>query len=181
MTFRSFRRPVSHNDSSAAEGALRRARWMIQTGRFAQAGQILAQQAREAEAFGRVRVAGELHSRAAFCLIEGSIEPAGLSESQAALRVFSNQGSLERYARFFFNIITKLRARGMLNAVGVLQSEFGGMDVTHPAEAQPAVTLRLPKACPQCSAPMQSAEVEWIDSASAECAYCGAVIQHKDS
>jgi hypothetical protein len=181
MTFRSFRRPVAHSASSAAEGALRKARWMIQTGRFAQAGLILAEQAREAEAFGRARMAGELHSRAAFCLVESSVEPAGLGEAQAALRVWSDQGSLERYARFFFNITAKLRARGMLNAVGTLQTEFGGLLAAQPVVPRPAPTLRLPKACPQCSAPMLDAEVEWIDAHSAECAYCGAVVQPKNA
>lgn len=36
---------------------------------------------------------------------------------------------------------------------------------------------RLPAACPLCGAPVCSDEVEWIDEFSAECAFCGAVVQ----
>ncbi len=179
MTFRSFRRPAAHSQATAVEGTLRKARWMLQTGRFAPAGMLMAQQAREAEALGRARLAAELHSRAAFCLIEGKSEPAGLREALAALRVLSNLADLERFTLFYLKAIAKLRAHGMLNAVGGLQTEFGDPELLHPVPAQPH-TLRLPNICSLCSATMLETEVEWIDAQSAACAYCGALVQTKD-
>ncbi len=36
---------------------------------------------------------------------------------------------------------------------------------------------RLPVKCPSCGAPVRPGEVEWFDEISAECAYCGGVMQ----
>ena len=176
--FRGFRHPVKRPVQTAAEVDLRKARWWLQKGQFAKAGLILAQLARQAEGSERLRLAAELHSRAAHCLVEGSVEATGLSESQAALRVFSNMGDTERCQRFLENILRKLQAHHMPGAVGALQTEFGGA----PAAREPAAgPLRLPTACPQCGAPVRGDEVEWIDLASAVCTFCGAVIETREN
>ena len=38
----------------------------------------------------------------------------------------------------------------------------------------------LPTRCPSCSAPVDSREVDWADARTAECPYCGAMIQAKE-
>jgi hypothetical protein len=45
-------------------------------------------------------------------------------------------------------------------------------------EAPAAAPRRaLPAKCPHCAGAVRSDEVDWIDDASAECLYCGGVIQ----
>jgi hypothetical protein len=44
-------------------------------------------------------------------------------------------------------------------------------------ESPPPPKPRLPLQCPHCGAPARPTELEWLDRASAECAYCGGVIQ----
>ncbi len=43
-------------------------------------------------------------------------------------------------------------------------------------QSPPPHLPRLPLQCPHCGAPARPTELEWIDRASAECAYCGGVI-----
>ena len=171
-----FRRPLQR--MTPFEMGLAQARCQIQAGHFNRAGMILADLAREAEGLERPKIAAELHARAAHCFIDGGAEPSGLSEAQAALRVFGNMGKNERYQRFLSNILRKMQAHGMVNAVGTLRTEFDGMAAPAPGPA-PAHNVRLPAACPQCGAPLRSDEVEWIDTMSAECNYCGAVVPGK--
>ena len=179
MGFSRFRRSLPR--LTMIEQALVQARRQIRAGHYARAGIILAALAREAEALERPKIAAELHCRAAHCFVDGGAEPSGLSEARAALRVFRNLGLMERYARFLTNILRKLQAHGMLSGVGMLRTEFDGVDVPQLVQATPVRNLRLPEACSQCGAPLRSDEVEWIDAHSIECNYCGAVVQGKEN
>jgi hypothetical protein len=178
MVYRRFHRSVPV--ASDTEIAFRKVRWLIQKGHYARAGLILAQLARQAESLGRSRIAGELHCRAAYCLVEGGSEPAGLREAQSALRIYALPGFEPYYTQFFHHIVTKLQTYGLLNAIGTLRAEFGEVDPPPPVPAA-ARPLRLPAACLQCNAPIRSTEITWIDATSAECAYCGAVIHEKEN
>lgn len=163
------------------EMALIKARRFLRNGRFAQAGMIFSGLAREAEYIERRKIAAELHCRAAHCFVDGGAEQTGLSEAQAALRVFTNLGLDERRERFLNNITRKLEARQMTAAIGTLRVEFGRARRTATEAVEPLPTLRLPPSCPQCGGPMRSHEVEWIDPYSAECNYCGGVVQGKEN
>ena len=179
--FRRFRRNVQANQISPTELALVKARHLLKAGKYAQAGVILSGLAREAEYLERRQVAAELHSRAAHCFVDGGAEQAGLSEAQAALRVFTNMGLEERRERFMNNIIRKLEVHRMIAAVGSLRVEFGRAESQRAKSPDPLSGLRLPPACPQCGGPLRREEVEWVDRYSAECNYCGGVVQGKEN
>ena len=86
---------------------------------------------------------------------------------------------VRRAPRFYDNIIAKLRANGMVSAADTLKQEYA--EKIKPfrrfAPASPAQGKRLPSNCPHCGAAARSDEVDWIDAQSAECNYCGGVIQ----
>ena len=179
--FRRYRRPGSAKQIPPSELALIKARRFLRNGKFAQAGIILSGLAREAEHLERRKVAAELHSRAAHCFVDGGAEQTGLSEAQAALRVFTNLGMEVRRERFLNNIIRKLEAHQMTAAVGALRVEFGRAERVLAETVEPIINLRLPPTCPLCGGPMRSDEVEWVDQYSAECNYCGGVVQGKEN
>jgi hypothetical protein len=179
--FRRFRRSGPAKQISPAEISLIKARRFLKNGRFAQAGMILSGLAREAEHLERRKVAAELHSRAAHCFVDGGAEQTGLSEAQAALRVFTNLRMEERRERFLMNITRKLELHRMTAAVGTLRVEFGRAESLNAESFLPLPGLRLPTNCPQCGGPMRSDEVEWVDRTSAECNYCGGVVQGKEN
>ena len=175
MPFRNFRRPVP----TPVERALCRAQRLIGFGRYDQAGQLLAGLAAELDAAGRPRAAAEMHARAAHCYVEGGIAAAALVEARTALERFREAGMPARFERFHANIYRKMLARGMQFGSESLRSQFGlpAPDAAQPPAPPSAARLVLPTACEKCGAPVRSDEVDWIDSASAECAYCGAVLQ----
>jgi hypothetical protein len=176
MAFRRFRRPLFRGLPPDVETALLEARRLLQIGQYAQAGAVFAQLAAEAGAHGRSRAAAEMHARAANCLVSGGDESASLAQSQAALRLFAQQGMPQRRQRFLENMAHKMESRGMTAALSSLRAEFGGVQASG-APLPPPRRPRLPAACPQCGAPVRSDEVEWIDDSSAECVYCGATLQ----
>ena len=179
--FRRFRRPGTAKKISPAELALIKTRRFLRNGKYAQAGIILSGLAREAEYLERRQVAAELHSRAAHCFVDGGAEQTGLSEAQAALRVFTNLEMEERGGRFLNNISRKLAGRGMTAAVGSLRVEFGRAEGQGAEPVAPLPNLRLPPNCPQCGGALRGDEVEWVDRTSAECNYCGGVVQGKEN
>ncbi len=159
---------------------LTRANQLMAAGQYQPAGQLYAQLAEDAQSSGHPRKAANLHAQAAHAAALQHSSLALLAQGRTALHAFQQLGMQPRFAGFLASLTTLLRAQGMSAEADTLQHEFGG---AQPAPAQPAVQapapqrLRLPPACSQCGAPVRRDEVEWIDEQSAECGYCGAVIQ----
>ena len=179
MVFRHFRRPVL----PPAERSLQRAQRLIRVGRFGQAAALLAGLANQLETAGRPKAAAELHARAAHCYVESGMVSAALAEASSALSSFKEAGLTGRFTRFEANISRKMQAHGMQAGADALRAQYGlgreaQIEVQPDSQvASPGRRLILAAACPRCGAPLRSDEVEWIDERSAECAYCGAVIE----
>ena len=156
-----------------------KANQLIASGHADQAAPMLAQLAQDLEGRGRVRPAANLHAQAAHAYAASRNESAALAQARAALNQFIQLQMARRVPTFYDNITRKLRANGMSAAADTLQKEFG--DKVKPFEKfkspSPAQGRRLPANCPHCGAAARSDEVDWIDGQSAECAYCGGVIQ----
>jgi hypothetical protein len=152
---------------------------LIADGQAAKAAQMLDQLAQEVESRGRPRPAAIFHAQAAHAYAASKNEPAALAQARVALDQFIQLNMARRVSRFYDNIVSKLRANGMASAAGMLKQEYG--DKVKPfrsyAPASPAQGKRLPSNCPHCGAAARSDEVDWIDGQSAECNYCGGVIQ----
>jgi hypothetical protein len=152
---------------------------LIAKGQAAQAAQMLNQLALDVEGRGRPRPAAIFHAQAAHAYAASKDEPAALAQARAALDQFIQLNMVRRAPRFYDNIITKLRANAMTSAADTLKQEYA--EKIKPfrsfATASPAQGRRLPSNCPHCGAAARSDEVDWIDGQSAECNYCGGVIQ----
>ena len=117
--------------------------------------------------------------QAALAYAPAKNETAALTHARTALIQFAQLGMIQRAPTFYNNITQKLRESGMTNAADTLQREFGDQIKALVAQGfgAPASRGRLPSKCPHCAGPARSDEVEWIDAQSAECVYCGGVIQ----
>ena len=163
---------------------LSRANQLMAVGGYQQAAELFAQLALQADKTGHPRKSANLYALAAQAAAEQPNREQALAYGRAALNGFTHMGMLPRSAGFLAQISLLLRKKGLEAEANLLQLEFGGQPLKTglaPAvteqPAQPRKALRLPPACPQCGAPARSDEVEWIDEQSAECAYCGGVIQ----
>jgi len=159
---------------------LSQANQLIATGHPGEAAQLFANLAQEMEASNHPRRAANLHAQAAHTYADDQDEPNALAQARRALTLFLQYEMVERSPRFYANIERKLRARNMSKAADALQVEFGkqvGSLPQPPAQPQVPGQQRLPSTCSQCGAPVRGDEVDWINQYSAECIYCGSVIQ----
>jgi hypothetical protein len=159
---------------------LSQANRLIAEGHPGEAAQLFANLAQQMEASNHPRRAANLHAQAAHAYADDPDEPNALAHARRALTLFLQYQMLERAPRFYGNIQRKLRARNLSQAAEALQTEFGKQVGSLPQpQVQPQVPgqQRLPPTCSQCGAPVRGDEVEWINQYSAECIYCGSVIQ----
>ncbi len=159
---------------------LSQANRLIADGHPGEAAQLFVNLAKQMEASSHPRRAANLYALAAHAYADDQDDANALVQSRRALTLFLQFQMLERTPRFYANIERKLRARKMINSADALQSEFGKLVESLPQpQAQPQVPgqQRLPSTCSQCGAPVRGDEVVWINQYSAECIYCGSVIQ----
>lgn len=161
----------------AQENAYQMAGQFMSKGKFNQAALIYAQLAQDFHIASHPRRAANLHAQAAHAYTDSGNQTQALHHAQAALRMFQEYQMVERIPRFYSNILRRMRSCQMMDAVEAIETEFStGVSPLPGPVVRSNTSVRLPAACPQCSAPVRSDEVDWIDSHSAECIYCGAVI-----
>ena len=184
-----FRRPMRPLRRAVMRGAMRpnqvvlqavtRANNLLAQGKPNDAAQIYERLVQEAESRGFAKPAANAHAQAALAYALAKNETAALTHARTALIQFAQLGMVQRAPTFYNNVVQKLRENGMSNAVDTLQREFGDQikALTAQGFGAPASRGRLPSKCPHCAGPARSDEVDWIDAQSAECVYCGGVIQ----
>ena len=162
--------------------AVSRANQALANGKPAEAADIFARLAQEGNKRGIAKPAANAHAHAALAYASAKNGAAALTHARAALNAFNQLGMLERAARFYANITRVLLENGLNGAADAIEKEFGaGLKSASAAAIAPETKRgRLPSKCPHCAGPARSDEVDWIDDASAECNYCGGVIQTED-
>ena len=162
--------------------AVSRANQALANGQPAQAADIFARLAQEGDKRGIAKTAANAHAHAALAYASAKNEAAALTHARAALNAFTQLGMSERAAKFYGNITRGLRENGLSRAADAIEKEFGaGLKAAGGASiAAEAKRGRLPSKCPHCAGPARSDEVDWIDDASAECNFCGGVIQTEE-
>ncbi len=160
--------------------ALRQVNQLITSGHSIEAAGIFAQLAQQMANTNHPRRAANFHAQAAHLYADGNDAAQSLAHAQAALKLFIQYQMSNRTLRFYTNITQKMHNRGMTANAAQLEKEFKPIVGSLPAPTQsPSIQAhgRLPSSCPQCGAPVRSDEVDWIDNTSAECLFCGGVIQ----
>lgn len=177
--FRPMRRAVMRPINPADLEAVSRANQLLADGKSTEAAEIFARLGQEFDARGMPRRAAQAHAHAANAFAQSKNEAAGMTHARAALNTFVRLGMTQRAAQFYANITRGLRQSGLNNSADSLQKEFGG-SLQSAGEAGNTAQVkrgRLPAKCPHCAGPARSDEVDWIDEFSAECNFCGGVIQ----
>jgi hypothetical protein len=155
---------------------------LFAAGQPAEAARLFAQLAEKAEADGNLPRAAQMHLEAARSLLMVNDGQAAVAHARAALQLFTQIGSLGPAEAVYQRTLQELRARGMRAEADALEQDLRSEFSQAAAPPAPGVTPspargRLPVKCPQCGGPMRGDEVEWIDDHSAECLYCGSVVQ----
>jgi hypothetical protein len=158
---------------------LQQANQYLANGQPGQAAPLFARLAGAMESEKHPRRAANLHAQAAHAYADSHAEQSALAHARSALTLFIQYQMVQRIPVFYANITRKLNNRDMKASADALVREFGPVVGGMPTPIQPpeAKKTLLPTNCPKCGAPLNSSAVTWIDSNTAECAYCGAAIR----
>ncbi len=177
-----FRRPARRAVRLMTRNAINqneffRANQLFQLGQFENAALEFIQLAHRMERTGKPRQAANLHAQAALAWAKAGIEPRAMNQANIAFSQFTLLGMKQRITEFKTQLDQALHPESILKNDAVRDEPRKTAQTA--AVFPPIINQRgkLPAVCSQCGAPVRSDEVEWIDDASAECDFCGAVLQ----
>lgn len=184
---RLFRRRLTGLLISQPEGpdlgaGLRESQALLQTGEYAQAGELLERLADEAQAGGLFHSAPRLRLQAGHAWIQAGQAPRGMRLLRAGLAAFAERGRLISFWRAGRQTAAALQQAGRGDLAAELTAWMGGRAPAdlQTAEPEPATPRRspLPAKCPFCGANVNPQQVEWLEQdAGALCDYCGSLLQ----
>jgi hypothetical protein len=156
----------------ATAGAIREnefylANQLYDKGQFESSAVMFAQLAQRMGRVGRPRQAANLHAKAALAWAFAGDEPRAENQANLAFGQFTLLGMRQRIIEFKKEYEHALHPDNIVEKSSLNKPEMTGV---HSQK-------RLPAVCDQCGAPVRSDQVEWIDETSAECDFCGAILQ----
>ena len=163
---------------------VRQALRLLADGQYVEAGELFGQLADRARDNGHHLRSAHLAEQAGRAFLEaGEGERAALL-TREAVRQFVVSRRPGRAVRALQHAIEALRSRGFEAQASALEQDAqarlaeAGLSLANiPAESVPQPRGHLPPTCLQCGGPLRADEVDWIDSASAECPYCGSGVR----
>ncbi len=127
--------------------------------------------------------AGDLHLEAARCYLQLDDIDRADDHGLKALRLFIQAGRPLKVRRLVPRMMAVLHRKGYHDEAEKLRREVDALlgaparERAIPWGERAVQPGSLPTKCPSCGGPVRSDEVNWIDSHSAECAYCGGIVK----
>ncbi len=170
-------RPVAARRVHPALRMLRRANRLMEQGQYAQAYPVFRRLAEGADEQGMPIQAANLYLQAARARIEMGSAVDAVTLARRAIQLLVGAGRRERVGMLLPGLVERLDDKGHREQAVDLRAEVAALLGTTKPVSAPAWRGMLPAKCPSCGAPARADEVTWIDDRSAECCYCGSVIQ----
>jgi len=161
--------------------ALRQAHSCLNAGDFPEAGEAYLRLAETAETSGLGRTT-QFYLLSATAFINGGEVGRGmdLAKKGVGSMVRSGYSRTSRWACRRF--LADLLAMGLNQEAARFNGWLSGLpddsaqERTEMAQEKPA-RVPLPLTCPSCGGPLRPDEVEWVDSITAECTFCGSMVR----
>ncbi len=163
--------------------ALANANQLFASGQFAQAAEQFEMLAQAASA-SRLPFAPRLFFQAARANWRAGQIPRGMQLLRTGLGILLTAGAIRRLRQMTGSAADELDELGHAPESEEVRKFLAGIPAPAESELEPSGAAPaepphpiLPTHCGQCGAVVRSDEVEWIDSQTAECAYCGSPIR----
>lgn len=105
----------------------------------------------------------------------------GVGYFRRGLELFASSGRYHQLYRVGGRIARDLRARGLEKEAqeisSLVQSNIPAISESPTQRGPDPARVALPTHCRSCGGPIRSDEVEWIDSVTAECSFCGSPVR----
>jgi len=150
---------------------------LLQSGRFDQAAMDYFQLANKLDRIGKPRQSANMHAQSALAWAKAGNEERALNQANIALRQFTLLRMPQRINEFKTEFEQILHPGKTTSPVPPTPDPKNTATPVPSAPGSIPQRGKLPVVCSKCGAPVRSDEVEWIDDISAECDFCGAIIQ----
>jgi hypothetical protein len=176
---RGFGRPFRRAFAANIPPLLQRANQLMANGNYVEAASAFEQLARAAEARGGPR-APYFYIQSGRAKVMAGQTAGGMEYLQRGLGLFATRGQEGKVFNVGNRVVGELNQRGLSKEAqkvnAYIKSLLPDFDANLGA-ASPSKRPPLPTHCPGCGAPVRPDEVEWLDEATAECAFCGSPVR----
>jgi hypothetical protein len=169
---RLFRRQIRKTLAANIPPILQEANFAFDKGEYGHAAELFERIAQKALARGAPR-APIFYLQAGRARILAGQTLLGMPSLRRGLELLAQGGQFARLDRLGRRIITELHERGLHQEASELETWLGSVLSSAPSPTEPSGGGKLPTHCLACGAPVLPDEVEWLDDATAACAYCG--------
>lgn len=176
---RIFRRHIRRTLAQDVPPILQEANFAFDKGEYGHAAELYEKIAQTADLRGGPR-APLFHLQAGRARLFAGQTRLSLPSLKRGLELFAQRGQIHRLHQAGGRVIAELNARGQKSEAVEMESWLKNLSPSMPAmdtNPTPAKRPVLPTHCPSCGAAVRPDEVEWLDDATAECAYCGSPIR----
>ena len=179
---RTFRRHIRKTLAQEVPPILQEANFAFDKGEYGRAAELFERIAQGADARGGPR-APFFHLQAGRARVLAGQTKLGLPSLQRGLELFAERKQVGRLQNAGQRVVAELTERGLKAEAVEMEALLKKlMPVISTTETQTASPQRpaLPTHCPHCGAGLRPDEVEWLDEATAECAYCGSPVREEN-
>jgi len=172
---------------SKANQALQRAHHLMENGEYAKAAEIFERLARGARQRGMLRQAPRLFLQAGRARILAGDDDKGAEFIWQSLKILAHTKRWPALQQTGKRVVNELNEQGYPNLAQKIEQWLKEIlpenieDIRWPGGIQRAKPSQLPLKCPSCGGPIRSDEVEWADSATAVCPYCGSGLRNGEA
>jgi len=163
----------------AAQKLLRRGHQLLENGDHSGAAQIFERLARGAEDRGMLRHAPNLYLQAARANLLSGKQKEGGDLIYCGLNIFATNKHWPALARAGSRVTIELKQLGHQELAGEI-SKWLSNNLPEPLESYPKTQpqkAQLPLKCPSCGGALRPDEIEYLDSTTGECPYCGSSVR----
>lgn len=175
---RMFRRQIRKTLAQDVPPILQEANFAFDKGEYGRAGELFEKIAETAAARGGPR-APLFYLQAGRARVLAGQTALGMPSLKRGLELLAQRGQFQRLHQAGNRVVIELKERGLRQEASEVESFLQSALPTLPspdvASVPPKRSL-LPTHCPSCGAGLRPDEVEWLDEATAECAYCGSPV-----
>jgi hypothetical protein len=176
---RLFRRQIRKTLAQDVPPVLQEANFVFDKGEYGRAGELFEKIAQTADARGGPR-APIFYLQAGRARVFAGQTRLGIPSLKRGLELFAQRGQLHRLHHAGARVLAELTERGLTAEATEMEAFLKNLAPSTPnLETSPLKRPVLPTHCPSCGAAVRPDEVEWLDDATAECAYCGSPIREE--
>ena len=154
----------------AFEARINQAHSLFESGQFLQSAQLFEELGAIAEARNGPR-APRFYMQAGRGYLHVQQPVQGMALLEKGRQQFIQTGRADVAARICFRLKDEIKSLGWVEQAETISNWAGSFSNTQTAVSQNHPPL--PLKCPSCGAPIHPNEINWLDSATSECDFCG--------